>query len=365
MKKVIAAALLLLAAGSLFAAGSVFSADDWTAKRKKTQEQWINTTDVKGPFSDNAEANNYETINDVDRSFLVPFDDGSMMMVTAEKYLQIRYLDKGSHQTGERNIKFELPLFGGFFSSSDGNYYVIVGQKNPSDSDKVEVIRIIQYDSKWNRKAAWSLFGGNTSEPFVGGLHCTELDKHLYNRTGHLMYQSKDGYKHQANMAIDLDKTTMQAVYTMTEVSSIGPSQYVSHSFNQLVTVKDGVMVGADHGDAYPRAIVLGKNKRKLSERDGGNGEYSYVHIAEFPGEVGDNFTGASVGDIVATGSYILVAYNRIYDEGYTNKSKKTRNIFLATVKDSKSGFGKPSIKQITDYAQGMDPARTPHLIQY
>ena len=121
MKRHIALTLLALAAGFLFAprtafaAGSVFQADDWTGKRKKTQEQWINTTDVKGPFSGNAETNNYETVNDVDKSFLVPFTDGSMMMVQAEKNLQIRYLDKGYHQTGERNIKLELPLFGGRF----------------------------------------------------------------------------------------------------------------------------------------------------------------------------------------------------------------------------------------------------------
>ncbi|MBQ3798863.1 MAG: hypothetical protein II837_01090, partial [Treponema sp.] len=66
------------AAGTAPASGSVFRADDWTGKRRKTQEQWINTTDVKGPFTDNAEANNYELVNDVDRSFLVPFSDGSM-----------------------------------------------------------------------------------------------------------------------------------------------------------------------------------------------------------------------------------------------------------------------------------------------
>ena len=353
------------AAGTAPASGSVFRADDWTGKRRKTQEQWINTTDVKGPFTDNAEANNYELMNEVDRSYLVPFSDGSMMMVQAEKHLQVRYLDKGYRQTGERNIKLELPLFGGFLASSDGNYYVIVGQKNPGDSDKVEVIRVIQYDSKWKRKEAWSLFGGNTSEPFVGGLHCTEDGKHLYIRTGHTMYKGKDGYKHQANMAIDLDKEKMQAVYTMTGVSSIGASQYVSHSFNQLVTTKDDIMVGADHGDAYPRAIVLGKNKRALSESDGGNGEYINTNVCPIPGTAGDNDTGVSLGDIMATDTHILAAYNKVYDEYYKNKSKKTRNIFLATVENKKGAFGKPSVRQITDYAQGMDPARTPHLIQY
>ena len=34
MKKVIAVALLIMAAGTAFASGSVFQADDWTAKRK-------------------------------------------------------------------------------------------------------------------------------------------------------------------------------------------------------------------------------------------------------------------------------------------------------------------------------------------
>ncbi len=364
MKKYIVLVLLAMAAGLLFAVENTDAY--WSKKLKKTQEQWINTTDVKGPFSDNRESQNYETINDVVRSYLVPFDDGSMMMVQADSYLQVRYLDKGYHQTGERNIKLELPMFGGFFVSElDGCYYVITGQKNPGDSDKVEVVRVTKYDSKWNRKAAYSLFGGNTSEPFVGGLSCTEQDKHLYIRTGHLMYKSKDGQKHQANMAIDLNKETMKAVYTMTDVSSIGYSQYVSHSFNQLVTTKDGVMVGADHGDAYPRAIVLGKNKRALSESDGGNGEYSYVNICSIPGSVGDNDTGTSLGDIMVTSSHYLVAYNQVYDEYFTNKSKKTRNIFLATVQDSKNGFGKPTVRQVTDYAQGMDPARTPHLIQY
>lgn len=337
----------------------------WSIRRKKLQMDWINTTNVSGPFSSNKEAQDYETVNDVNRSFLVPFDDGSMMLVRAETDILVRYLDKAYKQTKELNIKMELPLFGGFFASADGFYYVILGRENPRDSDKAEVIRIIKYDSKWKRVNSCSLFGTNTSTPFIGGLHCTEFDNHLYIRTGHLMYASKDGLKHQANMAIDLNKNTMKVVYSMSNISSIGPSQYVSHSFNQLVVTKNGIMVGADHGDAYPRSIVLGKNKRGLHESDGGNGAYSYINACTIPGSVGDNFTGTSLGDIAVSDTHYLVAYNQVYDEAFKNKGKKTRNIFLASVQDTKDGFSKPVVKMVTDYAQGMDPARTPHLVCY
>nr|MCR5762248.1 hypothetical protein [Treponema sp.] len=123
----------------------------WSIKRKKLQSDWINTTDVTGSFSSNKEAQDYEIINDVTKSFLVPFDDGSMMLVRAEEELLICYLDKNFKQLKELNVKMELPLFGGFFASSDGFYYVIEGRNNDRDSDKSEVIRIIKYNSDWTR----------------------------------------------------------------------------------------------------------------------------------------------------------------------------------------------------------------------
>ena len=338
----------------------------WSIRRRKTQEQYINTIgNITGPFTSNKEAQDYETVNDAAKSYLVPFDDGSMMIVRIEKDILIRYLDKHFRETEKKDLQMELPLFGGFHVSSDGSYFFIEGRENPRNSDKSEVIRIIQYDSKWKRVNSCSLYGANTTIPFIGGLHCTELDNHLYIRTGHVMYTAKDGLQHQANMAIDLNKVTMKLVYSMDGVDIIGNSQYVSHSFNQLVATKNGIMVGVDHGDAYPRTLVLGKNKRGLHETDGGNGAYSYVPLCNIPGSVGDNFTGTSLGDIAVSDTHYLVAYNQVYDESFKNKSKKTRNIFLASVQDAKGGFEKSTVKMVTDYAQGMDPARTPYLVCY
>ena len=49
-----------------------------------------------------------------------------------------------------RTLEMELPIWGGFFAGEDYNF-VIFGQENPSESDRVEVIRVVKYDKDWNR----------------------------------------------------------------------------------------------------------------------------------------------------------------------------------------------------------------------
>lgn len=44
----------------------------------------------------------------------------------------------------------ELPLWGGFYAGSDG-YYLVEGQTNNKENDSAEVIRVIRYDTNWNR----------------------------------------------------------------------------------------------------------------------------------------------------------------------------------------------------------------------
>ncbi|MFR5149252.1 MAG: hypothetical protein ACLTER_06740 [Ruminococcus sp.] len=68
----------------------------------------------------------------------------------------------------------ELPLWGGFYAGSDG-YYLVEGQNNTAEDNSAEVIRVIRYDTNWNRSGAASitsnpdLFGGEVRYPFDYG----------------------------------------------------------------------------------------------------------------------------------------------------------------------------------------------------
>ena len=58
----------------------------------------------------------------------------------------------------------ELPLWGGFYDGSDG-YYLVEGQTNNKENDSAEVIRVIRYDTNWNRNGAAAI----TSNPELFG----------------------------------------------------------------------------------------------------------------------------------------------------------------------------------------------------
>ena len=62
---------------------------------------------------------------------------------------QFRLLDS-------RIMELELPIWGGFFAGETYNFCVF-GQENPSESDSVEVIRVVKYDKQWNRLGQASL----------------------------------------------------------------------------------------------------------------------------------------------------------------------------------------------------------------
>ena len=57
-----------------------------------------------------------------------------------------------------RTIPMELPIWGGFFAGEDYNFFVF-GQRNPSESDSAEVIRVVKYSKDWQRLGQASLYG--------------------------------------------------------------------------------------------------------------------------------------------------------------------------------------------------------------
>ncbi len=131
--------------------------------------------------------------------------------------------------------------------------------------------------------------------------------------------------------------------------SSVG---YVSHSFNQFVLVDQNQrLVTLDHGDAYPRSIIL---MRALDAKAGGSkfsGRFENSDLVEFPGKIGDNYTGASIGGFAETNKGYVTAFN------YDGKNEKgPRAIYLGFT--SKSGLVS-KVAPITGY----DGMRTPVLV--
>ncbi|MBO4805985.1 MAG: leucine-rich repeat protein [Paludibacteraceae bacterium] len=314
-------------------------------------------------YSANKERQNYYQVSAVSNSYLTEVDNNLLMLVNVGDSILIEYFTSQFESVATKKIARELPSFGGFFASRNGSFYVVQGQNNSADSDEVETFRIIQYDKDWNRVNALSLFGCNTSQPFSASqLTMMESDDFLFVRTAHGMYKGSDGVSHQANVFLDIDKRDLSLVYKQT---GLGGSyiQYASHSFNQLQTTKNGFYAGLDHGDAYPRAIIIGKNKNPISENVAGS--YYSTRVCNFPGETGDNYTGASVGGFTSSETHFLTAYVMVDTAHFKEFSNPTRNLYITATPDLPDGFGEHIHRQVTTYPEGSESVRTPHLVKY
>lgn len=275
--------------------------------------------------------------------------------------LVVEYFDSNFTSKNVLLVNQELPIFGGFYASGD-YYYVVTGQTNTEESATVECFRITKYNTAWEKIAHASLADCNTTVPFdASSLRFAEYGDYLLIRTGHEMYTASDGYNHQANVTIQVDTTSMTITDSYTDVMNNNYG-YVSHSFNQFIAVDGKDIVAVDHGDAYPRSVVL-----ILYNSDVSDGTFTptystrcnVVDLHEIAGSIGDNETGVGIGGLVVTEDSYLVAYNSVVqDDNFA--SYETRNVYLS-VYDKATGT---TIKnQVTALPEGQGTATTPHLI--
>lgn len=157
----------------------------------------------------------------------------------------------------------------------------------------------------------------------------------MYIRTCHVMYKSKDGLNHQANMTIVVRESDMEVTdsHYWVSNSTVG---YVSHSFNQFIMVdSDKRIISVDHGDARPRSIDL-----MIWPCQAGDeiirGYVSEYTIQSFLGDTGNNTTGASVGGLAETKNGYVIAYNYVEgfdgpfdDDGASNVHRKVYFAYL------------------------------------
>lgn len=315
-------------------------------------------------LGNNSNAQSYGVYSYVMESFLQPTSDGKLMLVRANTYsssgyLTVAYYDSSYRFISAKQVAPELPLFGCFYS--DGNYYYVVsGQKNPNESNSLEVYRITKYDTNWNRLGSCGLYGANTYIPFdAGSCRVTHTGNNLVVRTCHEMYASSDGKHHQASVTIVVNTSNMSIIGSTYNVanSSLG---YISHSFNQFVHIDNGKIVAVDHGDAYPRSIVLLNYEDAITS--GSFSPYaSATYVFDFEGATGNNYTGASVGGFEVSGTHYLVAGSSAPEgTAESNLSSARRNIFLYAVNKSTGSISK---RWLTNDAASNGSYSTPQLV--
>ena len=253
---------------------------------------------------------------------------------------------------GRQFIKQELPVFGGFYAASDGSYYIITGQTNPEYDDTVPVINIAKYDAALKKLNSAEILGGNTKNPFDGGsLRCDDNGKELVIRTCHVMYPAADGRNHQANVNIRVNLETTEIIEAnyLVSFSQLG---YVSHSFNQFIKLDGDQFAAVDHGDAYPRSVVL-----RVGTLNGSDAQdidvFTYGNDQR-----GNNKTGVTVGGLEKSSTHYLIAGSSINQQDFDNS--ETHNVFVSAVPaDAPESC---TVRYLTEIPEGESSASNPQL---
>ena len=267
-----------------------------------------------------------------------------MITVDVSDKVTVQTYSKDYQVVSTKELALELPLFGTFYSN-EKYHYIAYGQENKEESNEKEVIRIVKYDHAFNRVDAISIKGGEiyTTIPFSSSVsRMAEQNGQLVFHTSRTRYKSDDGLNHQSQLTLVIDTNTMRVLND----TSLFQKNHVSHSFNQFILFDGNDHVLLDHGDAYPRSIVLHK---------GTGTQYQEKNIVPIPGSVGANQTGVSLGGFEQSSHNYLVLYNEIdhkkaisYDSyNIDGVDSNRRDIKLAVVSKDLSNS---SINQFAEY---------------
>ena len=307
----------------------------------------------------NQSTNNYSRWASPVESYLHVCEDGKLMKVQYlpnDGLILAEYYSSDYKRLSIKTISPELPIFGGFYAVGN-NYFVLTGQNNPSQSASVTCFAVTKYDSNWNKISTAELKDCNTTVPFnAGSARFTHSGNYLAVRTSHEMYKADDGYNHQANVTMLVDMNSMKITDSVHRVAAVNYG-YVSHSFNQFVKADNDKIVAVDHGDAYPRSVVLVKYRQSISTGKAvtPSKQCTSLDMFNISGEIGDNTTGCSVGGFEITSTGYLVALNSIVQGGNSD----VRNIYLCYV--DKDGTAAASVR-LTNYSD--KSVSTPQLVK-
>lgn len=278
-------------------------------------------TDDFGEYSGN--------YGDTEYSFLYHNADGTYNRVECQgKYLYSEIYTANFKYKSGKKIKLELPVWGGVYISPDA-YYVLLGKNNIKQKKNATEFRIIKYNKKWEKLGSKDITNANTVIPFdAGSCRFVEMDGDLYVRTCHEMYNG-----HQASVMFRIRMSDLNILASQTDVSNTGHG-YMSHSFNQFLDKKNGKIYTCDHGDAYNRAITMMRFEEKIKGKTYFDNLVTYGDAYKFYGQVGENYTGATLGGFAVSDTHCISVGNSVKQ---TKKGieKEVRNIYVATMQDT------------------------------
>lgn len=257
------------------------------------------TSDITHSYTNESDYGHTQT------SYLTALNNGNYERIEYINGKIVREVYNASFKrVSSSTIPFELSIWGGYFSGQNYNF-LLFGQKNPKESDKQEVYRIVKYDKNWKRLGSCSIKGANTFVPFEGGgADMTETNGKLYIHTCHTMYASDDDeLNHQANCTFVMNEDSLKIVDSYYDVMNLSYG-YVSHSFSQQIATDGSYIFRADLGDAYPRGIALTITKVDDHIYD----PSIYGSALEFSGPIGLNYTGFTLDALELTEDYYMLA---------------------------------------------------------
>lgn len=297
------------------------------------------------------EENAYDSIvpiasNNLSRSLrrtscLVPTDEGYMRVFysNTNKMINIEYYDSGFNIISRKIIEMELSLWGGFYKGSDA-YYLIEGENNIDEDTAAEVIRVIKYDTSWNRISAAKItgmsgFGNQVRYPFdYGCVEAVEYDGELYIVTGHEGYVDPEyNQGHQGFLMIKVDLSEMNGNIIASDLW---------HSFAQYID-NNGF-------DFYVLELSEGSRYTKLSKYGFSEGIKKSIPILNYGGTRDSAWSipcYASVDGIALSDENVLCLGTSIDQSEYDNYSYDTTayNIYLTVT--SMSDFSENSTELI------------------
>lgn len=257
-----------------------------------------------------------------------------------------------------RKIKIgSYDRWGGFYHGEDGRNYVVLGWSNQKESRKKTVIKVIQYSGKWKKLKTCNI-KGNASNGFEGiyipfrSGNCSMAmmgDRLImfFSRSMFADKNDKQKLHHQSDIGVEINTGTMK--YREANMT------YVSHSFNQLIRVRDGSVYQLDHGDAYPRAIKLTITPNYdafMADQDGYSDNIINIALLKAKGKTGDNYTGMTAGGMEAGKDCVItVGTSRPQGEkiaGITGNSSSLHDNVFMTVTSTKTL--KTTFRWITKY---------------